>query len=1359
MALFDNLLTFGQKTDKQTVDKEVRTVETKPTSSLFDSVALGQNIVGVDTVITQSLTDHQPATEYKKSENNDKSISETIQAIEGSSDTPSYNASKNITAIPTIRGCKNTSALNKPIPFFMGKSFYTPSYIGQPYTTVSGELGEKLTYHALYMIGWNSLQVTDFCLGLKNILTDMIKANPHIEVKDNGGVSIYPEKVVQEDYNEELMHPNGASAYEATKISAVFGYKVEVEIQIDGLVGKSSEGDDIEREVKVLLEYSLDGGQTFQKWGENPFAVNSTTKGKKIVSTYDATTGECKFKGLSYTQMRFVATKTFGWNDVKDSPNRTIEIRIKRTTESSTDGNETDTITLNAMRTWCYDDVESDDQNVIIPQKPIIPALADKTTRVGFTIDITQDMYISELKEFNCRVQAKGRVWDKENKTWSSEFVASCNPASMALLALQSPMRGSEVYTDTQLDLESFGAFYEWCEDNPYEIIDEYGTEIGFTCNGVVTQTVKTSELLNNILACGRGVHILNGSTNKHGVWIEKAQTETKLILNNQNIVGEPANSKEFIDDISGVVIPFVNRMNYDQADQTYCLYEGKSPTDVDFKVETLNLPYQTVYDQIMKNGFFYLKKRKLQQEVWQRQVTVDGNRVNVGNLAELQDDTILVGIGDGAEVTELIEQGNNIVGIKTDGEFYVEDATKTYAICICETDTETKLKIVTEQVVITESGVYNEFTFTTPIAKTRTHKPAVGDNLSFGESDKVTYKAIVMGKSDNGDGIFELTMLPYVDAIYANDREVPEFVSKVSKPVIYNKKATVKVEDVLKTEQNVNNAVQSIKSGEGVLPPATPQNVSAIAEQNGIKFRCSYVSSSFTSTASMFEYKLTKGATSVVIESKTTNAEYIFDRQADGYPERSDIEDWSLSVRVQNIYGLWSEWSSGVLVDVDNYGTWHIPALTTGNVSKEEMDRTVLLRLSANQPSGLELYGNTKFKVSIKRVGITKAKTTDPDSDYRDVIFEPDADYYKPDLYSSAFDSEVSYKTDEVDGYETCRETYSQTLPLAGQSIDKAVNTVYSYRISAYNESGYETDAIEISATALCTAIRDIVKAKANYKELYIEKLSAIVANVGLINQGGFGDFSTWKNFWALSDIPSVDAGTTKDIIHGTFRVGDDNEYIKVSAVDSEGNEVNSIADFDHYKVEVKAGDISITNTGLNIGESGLSKGTYIYQDSNKTVRLALTSSGIVLQSLIEGSWIDLGRVTQDTYQNMFITNSTKYPEFGYTVNGSIVYHFDTGVLDETSTNLGNITTNGQIIDDIDSITGTKVFEGEMTVPIDTTKEYLIIQKGNSIVFDEYSKVTEKEVVVSVNELNTSARTNWGLTSTQINNKLFKLS
>ncbi|MDR1443654.1 MAG: hypothetical protein LBI94_02130, partial [Treponema sp.] len=62
-------------------------------------------------------------------------------------------------------------------------------------------------------------------------------------------------------------------------------------------------------------------------------------------------------------------------------------------------------------------------------------------------------------------------------------------------------------------------------------------------------------------------------------------------------------------------------------------------------------LPFVTSYEQVVKNGWYQLACKRLRPEIWTRKVSVEGYLVGIGNRVEVQDDTILVGIGEGAVI------------------------------------------------------------------------------------------------------------------------------------------------------------------------------------------------------------------------------------------------------------------------------------------------------------------------------------------------------------------------------------------------------------------------------------------------------------------------------------------------------------------------------------------------------------------------------------------------------------------------------------------------------------------------------------------------------------------------------------
>lgn len=369
-----------------------------------------------------------------------------------------------------------------------------------------------------------------------------------------------------------------------------------------------------------------------------------------------------------------------------------------------------------------------------------------------------------------------------------------------------------------------------------------------------------------------------------------------------------------------------------------------------------------------------------------------------------------------------------------------------------------------------------------------------------------------------------------------------------------------------------------------GLIPSGElypPYSLKALPLKDGIELSCLYpAENDLVNTIKCYTWEITKADGSVVTYTTSENSfTYVFDRKVDGYPEKEDLTGWSVRANVTNVYGEVSEWTEKTLLDLTTYGTWQITAFTTDNVTKEILDRTVIFKLNVTTPSNLTYYGNTKFRISIKRNGISAEGSTSTDLP----VVTPDTDYYKPDLYSDPLATENvdKYKTDEVDGYVETDYLFTQTLPLAGQNTSNIANTVYEYKIVAYNEI-VTMDALEISVTALCTSLRDIVKAHADYKNLYVEKLSAINANIGLISQGGFGDFAKQKNYWALSDLKASDTGLEKDVKAGEFRVGDDENHIQVSYDETNKAKI----DFKTSTFEVTADEKTSFNKDVTFNE-----------------------------------------------------------------------------------------------------------------------------------------------------------------------------
>lgn len=643
---------------------------------------------------------------------------------------------------------------------------------------------------------------------IKNTLHyDVDKYKQELEFRQHGEeVSLFPQKVVQETSGAELLHPEGADALIVQPFSAKYPQKVQIEIQFQNLMKYNDDGKEEDNEVEIGVAYSMDGGASYKPFNAF-YAKNSgiTINGNRT-GTFTGNQGNgqyriTKFTGKKNKAMRFVAEKTFSFDEVFNTDtetklkNNAVEFKVFRIGEdkSTSDSKLQYKVYFSSIRTWCYDykltkkAYEENGSKTLVIQRPMAEKYRNMTARLGFKIKAGDEIsgQLDELNVIQCSRARYCTVTENEDGekkyTWSDpkDTVPTNNPASLALLILQHQMRGAYAYDDTWLDMDSFGRFYEWCNRTDTSLVNSDFHR--YTANGVLSKSMKTSELVNQILACGHGKLVLNG--NRYGVWFDCPQDTPVMVLNAQNIL-EATNTKNFNDEIDGYSCKYNDSLNDYQEDTQICVPKNLEKDEAEYKLENIETPWITDIGRVYRHCMYSLACKKLRPEIWQRKVSVDGNLVEIGSLVEIQDDTISVGIGEGAEIASVQVSGNYITSITVDYPFTVSDVSKTYGVKIQQADEINGVKVRTYELSpFAEAGEHTVLVFAGDgVHLDESVSPSVGDIVSFGLYEKITTSALCFGKKDNGDNTYTLSLVPYQEGIYeAEEGEIPEFVSNVT--------------------------------------------------------------------------------------------------------------------------------------------------------------------------------------------------------------------------------------------------------------------------------------------------------------------------------------------------------------------------------------------------------------------------------------------------------------------------------------------------------------------------------------------------------------------------------------------------
>ena len=664
------------------------------------------------------------------------------------------------------------------------------------------------------------------------------------------------------------------------------------------------------------------------------------------------------------------------------------------------------------------------------------------------------------------------------------------------------------------------------------------------------------------------------------------------------------------------------------------------------------------------------------------------------GDWIKYAGDVALAGLAQG-RIAELIEDDGIVVGFISDEEVPMEEG-KQYAVRIRKQDAS----FVILRIVNNGHKTKNVY-FLNSLDKDEIHE---GDLFLFGYPESDSLDLIISDIKCNDELTADIIAVDYSPEIFGVDSPdfvLPEFenrISEIPSSIDYGnitldewqtfytysdseeqpERPTGNGTDESWHRQQTPNAIwfsvktaKTIYDGEwseprktnsaeindliagtsGVSNPDKISDLKASADENGISVTVGSLGSGLKNNIEKNLFQLNKGDdTWYEYESAGYSFFYEFDRAIDGYPEYTDLQNWKVRAKAVNIYGKESLEYTESVVDTDNYGTWNV---TEPIVNTRISDRTITLIFSqARQSSTRKVYGNIRYGVRIRCAAQGDAEGI----------------FFKPNEQADPYQNELNYKVVGDNGYVISENVYIQTMPLKGQNSNDIVDTAYTFQIFSFNEKGQST-VKEVTATAVCTSIRDIVKANETAKAAYISSLSAITANLGIISQGSLSGND--NNYWALSTI--VDEQTGRKYYQGAMKVGGVDQFLKITPI------VNAREEILSYEIEFKVGNFTVSSTASSINGELI-----IQEDSNSLDRTRITPLGTYYEhrNLVTSEWYAIakqetrGLLSKSVYSHssMIIGNAdieerrALYHDIGrpYISEDCVVYHFDTNLTDQ---------------------------------------------------------------------------------------------
>lgn len=636
--------------------------------------------------------------------------------------------------------------------------------------------------------------------------------------------------------------------------------------------------------------------------------------------------------------IRFIASHTF---TPEESFGKNISVKIKRLNPKLESNSNEDAVLL-YINTFCYDAVKSSSQE-LVPCRPIEPPFRDKTTRIGIRL-VSNSNTEDSLDEINIICKGLARTWN--GSQWSSAKEVTRNPASWLLEVLLSDTHLHSQYQKSEIDLQSFGALYEYCEEN------------NFYTDGIILDGAKKKDVLEGILkTCGADLIINNEG--KFEVVIDKVE-ETPVALLNGNSIKSMTFSKSFERKPTGVKVTYTNRESWTTVTE-YFMKDGRTTyvEGEDILVEQA-LNYVTTHDHAYKVAQRYLRQIYLQPREIKVNVGLEGDYYPLYSTVLLQMKQLKKGLLS-SEVVEYDSENNKI----KIADFVQINSDERYGVIIQTVRTDGKNLFYSE--VTAEEGFTKELTLT----ETLEIEPALGDIISVGLLDEdgefktITSTMKITGIETGSDRGYVLTLKDYDPELYETGT-IPQYKSNLTKKKNYTPELPpLTVADVYdQMAQAAQNAVTIVTEGTTSSVPDAPVSLTCIAHEDGIELKPVMATNDLNNSIKEFKYFKGNAEGTYWVDLGVLNNYYYFPRNFSysEFPEKSELANWRFRVIAVNIYGNESLPVESGAIHTDNYLTWIPPSITFDAVPKQDGYYLENVKFSSND----KYYGSLEYHIRI---------------------------------------------------------------------------------------------------------------------------------------------------------------------------------------------------------------------------------------------------------------------------------------------------------------------------------------------------------------------------------------------------------
>ncbi len=869
-----------------------------------------------------------------------------------------------------------------------------------------------------------------------------------IEIKQNGKAfnnKNFEYKMDVQEVGNELKLSDNESYADLNYTLPVNAKSVYIPLEFpSGLYTTNDNGSRFKRKIETLVQYSVDGGSTFKKLG--------TQFGKDgVIETNQR------------TDLYFILEHTFTDGEVINAVKNAlpIKIRISCLTPKTEKGNTCDTMQIVKIRSRLVDEKEAR-KNSVIKYAPLLSSKVDDlSVKIGLCLKAT-DTNKDKASKIQIVTCGMARVWNSTLRGWTTEKKATRNPASWLLEVLTSRTHPASRIEDSEIDLENFGDFYEYCEEEGLNI-------------DLVISTGDTKEnILKKILEAGNG-GLYRSIYGKLSVAIDCKKLNAVAVLNQQNLINFSA-EKKLTRNVDGYRVSFTD-CRYWKEDTQVFMRDGSDYSDAPADVQIEETKIDSFTADSSKGNFSQVYKymrRKLNADIlrthsFSLEVGKEGYFFPLYSKIKVQHPALYTGLGSSSIKSLIIKDGKIIALELYSPAQYSKDA-RYGAVIHCVNKDYSRILNVEYTADSEEPEVLK---LVSPISTDAQTVPSAENILSFGTlaedgSFKTITTEITVTEIKQTSKGYQLSGVDYSDSLF-DYGTIPQYETNLTKPRGSLGKVPLTNDDLLNKVEEIKAEVESLVSVDVVNSTQKPSNIdscSGIAEKDGINLFATAGGNTIFDNVKNFIYEISRDSGNTW--EPVNGSYYAFNRSStkDGYPEKSAFVNYKIRSKAVNSYGNESEsWTEGTVSPSGNYGTWILSAPTVKAKAAEG-----IIEISVNDEKNSSVWGFKSYSLAYTDSGKKCTATIQKKDDWNYTLSIAGLHLEKTDLAKFTFTAKVKTEASEKSANcpvnTTGYGTYVPAVPSVSVSATgRGISLSYSHG-QFYEFSRYEVQISKDKST-----------------------------------------------------------------------------------------------------------------------------------------------------------------------------------------------------------------------------------------------------------------------------------------------------